>query len=126
MAAVLVCLLVVTLVAASLVQVLVLSHRQTDKELQHLQAFWIAEAGLHRGRRAILQDPTFSGSRWEVTLDVNGHAQQAVARIQVEAVPNQPQKRLLVVEAFWPNDSLDRSLERRELLISLPNSGGSP
>src|SRR4029453_16923976 len=82
-----VALLVVTLMAAALVQALVAGHRQARRYGDQLQAQWLAEAGLARAVAILQSDATYQGEIWQApfTMNASGAANAGQVTITVDA-----------------------------------------
>jgi Tfp pilus assembly protein PilX len=107
-----VALLVVTLIAAALVQALIASHRQARRYGDQLQAQWLAEAGLARAAVKLQVDSSYQGEIWQapVTMNASDAADGGQVTITVEAATKK-----VVVEAVYPLDEIRRVLVRREM-----------
>jgi hypothetical protein len=121
----LVILLVILLIGAALVRGLALQHRQTRVEQQRQQAAWFVESGIQRGIIRLQKSPEYSGETWRSTVVIDSEPQTGIAEIRVEPVPGNPGKRIISVEAQWPDDPVERILEQRQITIVLPTSGAS-
>jgi Tfp pilus assembly protein PilX len=112
-----VALLVVTLMAAALVQALVAGHRQARRYGDQLQAQWLAEAGLARAAAKLQGDPTYQGEIWQapITKNASDAADAGQVTITVEAATKK-----LIVEAVYPTDEIHQVLVRREIGASSP------
>lgn len=70
MVLVMVCLLGVSLLAATLLRLAVAQQRQLRMEERHLQAEWLAEAALERAAALLRRDPSWKGDEWTPSADV--------------------------------------------------------
>jgi Tfp pilus assembly protein PilV len=119
LAAVLVSLLVVMMLAAALTKTLVLHRQEIRSSEQRQQSFWLAESALQRARHALSRSSDYRGETWHVAADVLGGGRAGVAVIRVESV-DEPAAGLRVrVEASYPEDSIQRILHERELILNL-------
>jgi Tfp pilus assembly protein PilX len=142
LAVAIVTLLVVSLVAAAVLQSLVASHRQTRQDALALQAEWLAEAGLARGEWQLARDATYTGEIWLAPVtdvardtvaadsgDIAAEALQvqdplASGQVTIRVVAGSPRK--LVVEALYPDVEHQRARARLEReLPAMASSGES-
>jgi type II secretory pathway component PulK len=123
---VLACLFVVALVGMALLRSAANQYRQLRLERQRLQAFWLAESGVLRAA-ARLNGPTdYSGETWNIpAAELDGDSAGSV-RIEVQMVPDQPKQRLVLVEAHFPDKADLGAVQRRRILITLPDEGVRP
>jgi type II secretory pathway pseudopilin PulG len=144
LAVALVTLLVVSLVAAAVMQSLVAAHRQSRQELWALQAQWLAEAGLTRGERQLARDATYTGETWLAPIidtaedsattedpatteeiggrdSVDGKDLFARGRVTIRVATGSPRK--LIVEAFYPDSEHQRVKVRRERELDTASDG---
>jgi Tfp pilus assembly protein PilV len=122
LAAVLVTLLVVMMVGAALTKALVAHHRQSRLAEQRQQAFWLAESALQRAVHALAKSPDYSGETWRVAADVLGGGGGGVAAIKVESIAEPQAGRRIRVEAYFPDEPVQRSLYQRELFVPVASS----
>jgi hypothetical protein len=118
-------LLIVMLVSAALVRGLVVQHRLVRRELQRLQAIWLAESAVGRAIVKLGADADYDGETWAVSLDETTGAARGVAVIVVTAVEGEANQRTITVEALWPDDPVFRVMEQRQLIVDLVDSGES-
>ena len=127
----LVCLFIASLLAASFVQKVLAAHRQVLAQQRHAQAFWLAEAGVQRAVVRLESSSDYAGEVWPVAADelwggLTAGDDAGEVTIRVEPMPDQPQRRRVVVEAQFPVDPVRRTQYRKELLIPVSGSGDSP
>ena len=87
------------LMAAILIQSVVQHRRHARRELQQLQAFWLAESAYRFAVVQLQADPSYEGAPWRVQLDRHGERQSGVADIEVSAVAGTPGQRQLEITA---------------------------
>ena len=117
LAAVLLSLLVVMLLGAELTEAIVQHHRQCRLAEDRQQAFWIAESALQRAVYAVAKSPDYKGETWQVPAEVLGSGRAGVAAIQVEPAEGAAARRRIVVQAYYPDDPMQRTLYERELIV---------
>jgi len=121
--AVMVCLLVVLLMSAALVQGILAQSRQARVEQQQLQACWLAESALDRALAQLRTSSGYAGEEWRVTAEQGGEPQAGTALIRVQTIDDDSRVRLVTVAVFWPDDPVHRFLEQREFTFQLPEAG---
>ena len=117
LAAVLLSLLVVLLVGAELTRAIVQHRRQGRLAEDRQQAFWIAESALQRATHSLAKSPDYHGETWEVSGEVLGTSRSGVATIKVEPASDPSERRRIVVQAYYPEDAVHRTLYERELFL---------
>jgi hypothetical protein len=123
---VLAALVVVMLVAAALTEAIVLDRRQGRRCEERQQALWLAESALQRAVHAAAKSPDYRGETWRVPAEVLGGRRPGVAIIRVEPVAAPRPGRRVQVEAYYPEETVDRTLYQREAFVNSPSPGGKP
>jgi hypothetical protein len=124
---VMMCVLLVTLVSLALLRLAGTQHRQTELVQRQLQAEWLADAGLQRGRSRLAGDAPYHGETWDVPPDVLGRAGAVVIAVTNE--PGATDSRQLEAQAVFPSDSDQRAQVTRRERVSSPTAtetGGAP
>jgi Tfp pilus assembly protein PilX len=114
---VLVCLLVAMLLGAELIRATAIAHRQVRGVEQRQQAFWLAESAVQRARHALAESPDYAGETWRIVEDHVAGGQAGLAVISVQPAEGSASGRLVRVQAYWPDDPVDRALCEREILV---------
>ncbi len=117
LAAVLLSLLVVMLVGAELTEAIVQHHRQSRLAEDRQQAFWIAESAVQRAVYAVAKSPDYKGETWRVPAEVLGSGRAGVATIKVEPAEGDAARRRIAVQAYYPDDPVQRTMYERELIV---------
>jgi hypothetical protein len=78
--------------------------RAADTHYWNLQAQWLGEAALERAAARLAKDPKYDGETWTVPAKEFVANRAGVARIQVEKDADHPGRRLVRVEAVYPDD----------------------
>jgi len=115
-----VCLTVVLLLSAAIVQNLAFHQRQSRADQQRLQAFWLAESAVDRAMAALQLDPDYAGTVWQIEIAGAHGPQTGVAEIQVESDESSSRQRRIHIVARWPNDPVHRYVHQKDLVIKLP------
>ncbi|MBS0261914.1 MAG: hypothetical protein JSS02_08145 [Planctomycetes bacterium] len=116
---VLVCLLISTMVLASLLRIMWLHSRQTGREQTRVQAVWLAEAGLDRAADRLQRDRNYAGETWKIANTTLGGREGASVVIRVEPDTTQLLQRLIVVEATFPEQGPDHARVTRQTTVTL-------
>jgi len=128
---VLACLAVALLVMASLVRMAVLQRNQMQVGARQLQARWLAESALERAAARLAADPKYSGETWSLPAGALGGRDGAVVKIEVvkievETAAGQPARRLVRVQADYPDHPHLRVRHTRQLAVEIPKAGEKP
>ncbi|MEX2176069.1 MAG: PilX N-terminal domain-containing pilus assembly protein [Pirellulaceae bacterium] len=108
-----VALLVVSMVAAALVQTLLLSHRQAGRYADRTQAEWLAEAGLARARAQLAGDDAYRGETWLAPV-----ADSEIAEVSIRVEPATDEApRKIVVRALYPPAADPQTVNRQVLAV---------
>jgi hypothetical protein len=116
---VLVCLVISTMVLASLLKITLLHDRQVGSEIMRVQTSWLADSGLERAAGRLAIDRAFEGETWTVNAARLGGRDPAVVAIRIEQVESQPLQRLIVVEATYPPEGPNQARITRQAIVTL-------
>ena len=127
--AILVVILVCFVVAAAMFVMLgrqsVAQRREADTQLWAAQAQWIAEAALERAVARLSADAKYTGETWAISAAELGGKEGGQAKIHVEIVAGRPNRRLVRVEADYPDDPVHRSRWTKQIAIELKTPGAA-
>jgi hypothetical protein len=126
LAAALVCLLIVMVFAGAVAQSMARRQRGSRWDERQSQCFWLTESAISRGMARSRLDPAYRGETWTVTPGLPGASATGVAEIRVEPIDGGEALRRIVVEARWPDDSVERVVRTRELTFDLSEQGAGP
>jgi hypothetical protein len=70
---------------------------------EHVQADWLAEAGVRRAAAQLIVDADYTGEEWRIAADVLGRPSSATVVIRVEA-GNSAGQLQLVAQVRYPNE----------------------
>jgi Tfp pilus assembly protein PilX len=122
--AVLIVILVCFAVAAVLFMLVasqsVVAHRASERQLWTSQARWVAEAAMERAAARLIADANYAGETWTIPAAELSGKEAAVARIRVERVADRPNRRLIRVEADYPDAPVHRSRWTTQITIDRP------
>ena len=117
-----VCLAIASVVFLSLLRLSIAERKGVDTEAWQLQAAWLVESGLERAVARLAADPGYQGETWSLSADALGTQHDAAVRIEVENVPDHPQRRLVRVEADYPDHPQQRTRSSKQVMIDVqPN-----
>ncbi len=108
---VLIGLLVVALIGSAMARTVLLQHRSARRAEQEQQAAWLADSALQRAQARLASDADYTGETWIVSAAQLQSGFSGAAVIRVESVEG---VKRIVIEAVYPEHSLQRILQRRE------------
>ncbi len=79
----------------------------------------MAESALDRAAARLAADPGFRGETWNIPAERLGGRDAGVVRIEVLAVPDHADRRLVRARADYPTTGTRRARESREIAIVL-------
>src|SRR5436305_2022668 len=97
---VLVCLLVITLMAAALIRLTRSHHALLRNEERTLQAEWLAEPALRRASARLADDPKYAGETWSIPAEDLGGPDPGAVTIVVRPRDGEDAGRLVDVEVL--------------------------
>jgi hypothetical protein len=97
----------------------VAGRRAADAQLWSEQARWVAEAALERAAARLAVDANYVGETWTIPAAELTDKEAALAKIHVEKDTEQPERRLVRVEADYPDAPVYRSRWSKQITIDL-------
>jgi hypothetical protein len=119
LAAAMACLFLTVLLGAGLTAAAVNRHRQLVRQEQDLQAVWLAESAAARAAARLRVDPGYAGENWSVPAHELGGRGSGKAIVVVDEVGGD--ERRLTIEAFYPDDPVERTRVVREIVVVIGN-----
>ena len=117
------CLGIAALVFLAILKTAVAERSAIETRHRLEQAGWLAESGLERAAARLAADPTYGGETWSVpAAELDGKAGAAV-RIRVEPIDGRADRRLVRVEADYPDAPHHRARRSKQAFIDVPPSG---
>jgi type II secretory pathway component PulK len=113
-AVVLVCLFVITLISLATLRATLARRQEVRSQEQKLQAEWLAQAGLERGRARLAADSKYSGEAWSIPAGELGTNDDALVTIAVVEAQGDKKARQLRVQADYPREPSRRARHTRE------------
>jgi Tfp pilus assembly protein PilX len=96
------------------------ARRIVEKQLWSAQAQWLAEAALERAAARLGADAKYNGETWKIPAAELSGDNGGVASIHVEGVAGRPERRLVRVEADYPDDPVHRARWTTQVVIDRP------
>jgi Tfp pilus assembly protein PilX len=115
----LICLLLSTVLVGTVLTLVQTQRRQVTQEQSRLQAEWLAESGLERAAAKLQADSTYANETWSIAAGELGGAEPGEVTIRVERLENQPDQRIVHVEAVYPAGSTPAVRRTRQTTIVL-------
>ena len=116
---ILVCFVVASAMFLMLARQALAERRAAEVQLWAAQARWIAEAAVERAAARLGGDAKYAGETWKIPAAEIGGKEAALARIHVEPVAGRPDRRLLRIEADYPDDPVHRARSTKQITIDL-------
>jgi hypothetical protein len=88
-----------------------------------IEAAWLAESGLARAANRLGKDARYAGETWNLSPGALSGPLGAVVRIEIQPVPQHPDRRLVRVEADFPDDPVRRVRQTREATVRVRPQG---
>ena len=115
----LVCLGVAAVVFVAVLKMAAAERRGVQTEARRVQAAWLAESALDRAAARLAADPAYLGETWTVPPGVLNDFDSARVVIEVQPRLEGPQRRLVRVQADWPDHPQHRVRQTRQVLVEL-------
>jgi hypothetical protein len=122
--AVLVCLVIITMVAGSVLKVALAHRDSTRAQERRLQAAWLAEAGLERALARLAGDPDYPGETWEISASDLDSADPGLVTIEAGRAPGDRRRREVRIQADYPRDPPHRARHSLQIVLELPIAPG--
>jgi Tfp pilus assembly protein PilX len=116
---VLVCLVIITLIAAGLLRTVHSQRALIRGEARGLQADWLAESALERASARLAADHDYQGETWSISAEDLGGEAPGLVTIEVETSAENPTRRLVSVRADYPGDTEQRVRRTRRVIVDL-------
>lgn len=116
---ILACLTIVSILSVSLLQITASEHRWARDNVHTQQAFWLAESALQRAGSQLAADNEYSGETWRIGTDQLGGKHAAMVTITVKPVEGKPNRRLVLVQADYPDHPTHRVRRTKQTTVDL-------
>ncbi|MHB8897273.1 MAG: hypothetical protein ACYC6Y_00850 [Thermoguttaceae bacterium] len=117
---VLVALLVATMLGASLIQAVLIHHRQVRILAGQQQASWLADAGVLRAVRHLSDSRDYTGETWQVPAEVLGPSRTAEVTIRVAQLDGRPDGREIQVQVALKDGTGPAGGFHRQQRVQIP------
>jgi Tfp pilus assembly protein PilV len=124
--AVMVALAVALAIVVSWLQIIIVERQSLRDQQYRLQTEWLAESALARAAARLRIDPNYSGETWQVSLTEPGGEVAGEALIRVESAAENPQRRVVRVEANFPIADERRQRLSKDISVDLLTMRGTP
>ena len=114
-----VCIAVASVIFLAVLRTAVAERGALRAEAWRQQALWLAESGVERAAARLAADSGYQGETWNVPADQLAADTGGVVEIEVQAVPQRPDHRLVRVRADFPDDPQHRARKSKQVLIQL-------
>ncbi|MGH7129223.1 MAG: hypothetical protein ACREIV_11695 [Planctomycetaceae bacterium] len=114
-----ICLLVISMMSATLVQSGLARSRQAQREAKRLQAAWLVESGIDRAAAALQMNSDYTGETWNVSAEELGGPSPGQVTIQVATDDETPDRRSITVTADYPSGTEQRAREEKTIPMDL-------
>ena len=121
---VLVCLAVAAAMFVVLVKLAAAGRQSMQAQCWRMQAQWLAESGLERAAARLAADAKYTNETWTIAAEELGGDAAGVVRIRAEAVADQPNRRLVSVEADYPDDPQHRVRCNKQIVVDVHRTIG--
>ncbi|NOX54339.1 MAG: hypothetical protein GXP27_07825 [Planctomycetes bacterium] len=120
-----ICVALVSAVAASLLRCALVQFQQTRARQRQLQTIWLVESGANRAAARLAADPNYKGETWKpMPLGYSPESMNATVTITVRTADGKPEWRSVEVLAIHPVDRKHRSRVRKTFQVRLPQKAG--
>jgi Tfp pilus assembly protein PilV len=114
-----VCIAVASVIFVSLLQLSAAERRRVEAEAWQVQAAWLAESAVERAVARLAADPNYQGETWSLSPGELGTPHNAVVIVQVETIPEQKQRRLIRVQADYPDHPQHRARHSKQITVEV-------
>ena len=114
-----VCMMAATVIFMSVLQLAVAERRAIRTQQWRVQAGWLAESALQRATNRLAADAEYAGETWKIPADELAGEDDAVVKIEVRPVADQPNRRVVHVRADYPDDPQQRARYEKQAVVDL-------
>lgn len=112
-------LVLATAVFLSVLKLIALQRESVDLQTRQIQADWLAQSAVERGRARLSAEPGYRGETWNISARDIGGRDAATAVIRVDDVAGKPDRRAIHVEAVYSHDPSQRVQQTRDVVVQL-------
>ncbi|HUT93389.1 MAG TPA: hypothetical protein VMY37_28255 [Thermoguttaceae bacterium] len=114
-----VCIAVASVIFLSILRLSVAERTRVEVEAWQVQAAWLAESALERAAARLADDPDYEGETWSLSAEDLGTRDGAAVTIRAETIPEQKQRRLIRVEADYPDHPQHRARHSKQIVVEV-------
>lgn len=116
---VIVCAMVTLVIFISIVKLAVAGRRMSHQRSWQVQATWLAESALERAAWRLAADADYTGETWTLPAQQIGGSEAAVVEIRVETITEQPNRRLVRIQANYPEHPQHRARQSKQAVVQV-------
>ena len=114
---VLIGLAVATTIFLAVLKLIAVQRQTVELQTRQIQAGWLAESGVQRASARLSVEASYRGETWNIPAQDIGGRDGAAIVIRVDEIAGQPARRMVHVEADYPNDPYLRARQSREAIV---------
>ena len=118
MIAAIICLVLATVLLASVLKLASTGRKQVRRQQWRLQAEWLTESGLERAASRLAGDAAYEGETWNIAAEDLDGRHKGLVVIKVEASDDSPNARSVHIEASYPAGSTVFAKRSRQATVS--------
>ena len=103
----------------SVLKLAAVQRKTLDTQWEQTQAAWLAESAVERAAARLAADPAYSGETWAVSAAELAGPDAGLVNIRVEPAAGRPDRRVVRVQADYPDHPQDRARCNKEILLSV-------
>ena len=111
--------MVALVIFTSIVKLAAAGRRMADQRAWQIQATYLAESALERAAWRLGADDGYTGETWNLSADELAGQDGAAVEIQVETIPEQPNRRLVRIRADYPDHPRHRARQSKQAVVQL-------
>ena len=114
---VIVCAMVTLAIFISILKLAAAGRKMSHQRAWQVQATWLAESALERAAWRLAADAGYQGETWTLSAEEIGGAEAALVEIRVESITEQPNRRLVRIQADYPDHPQHRARQSKQAVV---------
>jgi len=110
---------VASVIFLSVLRLSVAQRNRAEAQAWQVQAAWLAESALERAAARLADDPDYQGETWSLSADDLGTRHGAVVTIRAETILERKQRRLIRVQADYPDRPQRRARRSKQIVVEV-------